>query len=156
MDNNIKGTLSGDKAAVVQAVSRTERTVVAAFLIYFAAKAIYFASSIGENIFPDEISWFGISEIFSRSVLFPADSPETYQFGLVTRVPNLYFFLMGKLLFLNIFPVSDLIFLRYANVCISLLTVWFGWKLIRLLVVEITVRLLFVALITNTLMFTFI
>lgn len=156
MGNNNKDIITIAKGTATQTASKTELAAVAAFLLYFAAKAFYFAFSIGENIFPDEISWFGIAEVFSRSFLPPADSPESYQFGLVTRVPNLYFYLMGKVLSLNILPISNLFFLRGVNVCISILTVWFGWKLIRLLVSETAVRLLFVAMLTNTMMFTFV
>jgi hypothetical protein len=144
------------KDTTTQETSKTEFIAVSAFLLYFAVKAFYFAFFIGTNIFPDEISWFGISEVFSRSFLPPADSLETYQFGLVTRVPNLYFYLMGKVMLLNVFPVSDLVFLRCANVFISILTVWFSWKLIRLLVFQTAARLLFIVMVTNTIMFTFV
>jgi hypothetical protein len=144
------------RGITAQNPSRTELIAVSAFLLYFAVKAFYFALSIGENIFPDEISWFGIAEIFSRSLLPPADSSDSYQFGLITRVPTLYFYLMGKALNMNIFPVSNLVFLRTVNVCISITTIWFSWKLIRLLTSETVVRLLFMVMLTNTLMFTFI
>ena len=153
---NNKGIPSGGNGTATKTVSKTELIAVAAFLLYFAIKAFYFAFSIGENIFPDEITHFGMAEFFSRSLLPPADSPESYQFSLITTFPILYFYLMGKVLSLNIFPVSNLVFLRCINVCISTLTVWFGWKFIRLIVSETVVRLLFVAMITNTMMFTFI
>jgi hypothetical protein len=154
-DDNINIS-SGTGSSYPGKASKTEFIVVLAFLLYFASKAFYFAFSIGENIFPDEISWFGLSEVFSRTLLLPADSKDTYQFGLVSGVPFLYFYLMGKVLSLNIFPVSDLIFLRSVNVCISILTVWFSWKLIRLLVSQTAARILFIALVTNTIMFTFV
>jgi hypothetical protein len=156
MSDNNRCTIPSEKGTITRVASRLELTAVVAFLLYFAVKAFYFAFSIEENIFPDEISWLGISEVFSHSFLPPADSPESYRFGLITHVPILYFYLMGKIIHLNIFPISDLVFLRSINVCISTLTVWFGWKLIRLLVSETAVRLLFVVMITNTLMFTFI
>jgi hypothetical protein len=156
MNYKNSGILPNNIKIATHAVSKTEIVAVSAFLLYFAAKAFYFAFSIGENIFPDEVSWFGIAEIFSRSLLPPADSSDSYQFGIITRVPTLYFYLMGKALNLNIFPVSNLVFLRTFNVCISILTIWYGWKLIRLLAVEAAVRLLFIALITNTMMFTFV
>jgi hypothetical protein len=156
MHNNNKDILSGIKTISPGKASKTEFIVALAFLLYFAAKAFYFAFSIGENIFPDEISWLGLSEVFSRSLLLPADSNDTYQFGLASRVPVLYFYLMGKVLSLNIFPVSNLVFLRSVNVCISILTVWFSWKLIRLLVSQTATRLLFIAMVTNTIMFTFL
>lgn len=156
MNDKNSGILPDNSKIATHAVSKTEASAASAFLLYFAVKAFYFAFSIGENIFPDELSWFGIAEIFSRSLLPPVDSSDSYQFGLITRVPTLYFYLMGRALNLNIFSVSNLVFLRSINVCISILTVWYGWKLLRLLVSEAAVRLLFVALITNTMMFTFV
>ncbi len=154
--NYSKGLLLGDNGINTRPIPKAELIAVAVFLTYFVIKASYFAFSIGENIFPDEITHFGLANLFSRSFLPPADSPGSYQFIPITTSPILYFYLMGKVLFLNIFPVSNLVFLRCINICISTLTVWFGWKFIRLLVSETAVRLLFVAMITNTLMFTFI
>jgi hypothetical protein len=151
MYKNNKDIFPDGKETAPQAISITERITVAAFLLYFAVKAFYFAFSIAENIFPDEISWFGITEVFSHYLLPPPDSPETYQFCLATRVPIFSFYLMGKVLTLNIFQISNLVFLRCVNVLISILTIWFGWKLIRLLVSETVVRLLFIVMITNTL-----
>jgi 4-amino-4-deoxy-L-arabinose transferase-like glycosyltransferase len=156
MYKNNKDIFPDGKEEALKIVSIKERITVSVFLLYFAVKAFYFAFSIGENIFPDEVSWFGITEVFSRSLLPPPDSPETYQFCLASRVPILAFYLMSKILLLNILPVSNLVFLRAFNVIISIVTIWFAWKLIRLLVSETVVRLLFIVMITNTLMFTFI
>jgi hypothetical protein len=125
-------------------------------MAYFAAKALFFALKIRERIFPDEASWLGMAQVFSRANLLPVDSPESYPFGLVTHIPNLYFLLMGKALTLNVFPVSDLIFLRLVNVGIGLLTIFFAWRLICLLTDLLSVRLLFLIMLTNTLMFTFL
>ncbi len=126
-----------------------------AFLVCFVIKSVYFALNIGANVFPDETSWLGMIHVFSRSFLLPIDSPESYPFGLITHIPNLYFFLLGKLLCLNVFSIPDLIFLRLANVSLGLCTIICSWKLVCLVSSSAVVRLLFVALLTNTLMFTF-
>jgi len=123
---------------------------------YFAVKAGYFAVRISERIFPDEASWFGLAQVFSHSRWLPVDSPESYPFGLATHIPSLYFFLMGKMLTGNVFPLSDLLFLRLVNVGLGLLTVVFAWRLICLLSGQTTVRLLFLCMTTNTLMLTFL
>lgn len=122
---------------------------------YFGFKSFYFAVRIRERVFPDEASWFGMIEVFSRSVLTPVDSPESYPLGLITHIPKLYFFLMGKFLTLNVSGVDDLIFLRATNVLLGLLTVFFSWKLASLLSSSSAVRLLFIVMLTNTMMYTF-
>ncbi len=124
--------------------------------LYFLGKTLYFALNIGINISPDEITWFGRSLVFSKFFFLPTDSPSTYEFGLVTHNPYLYTWLMGKLVHLNFFALSDLIFLRCMNICIGLGTLWFGWKTILMLTDKNTTRLLFVVLCTNTLMLSFL
>jgi len=125
-------------------------------MAYFAAKAIFFALRIRERVFPDEASWYGIVQVFSRAVWLPVDSPESYPFGLVTHFPSLYFFLMGKALVGNVFPISDLFFLRLINVGIGLLTIFFAWRLCCLLTDLLSARLLFLTMLTNSLMLTFL
>lgn len=122
---------------------------------YFAVKTVYFALRIGERIFPDEASWFGMVQVFSRSWWLPADSPESYHLGLISHSPNLYFFLMGKLLSFNVLPIHDLIYLRLVNVVLSLLTVIVAWRLAKVLSMGLAVRALFFVMLTNTVMFTF-
>ncbi|MDP2105893.1 MAG: hypothetical protein Q8J76_07850, partial [Desulfobulbaceae bacterium] len=122
-------------------------------LLYFAAKMCFFALRIRERVFPDEASWFGMVEVFSRSLFLPVDSPESYPFGLITHIPSLYFFLMGKVVVCNILPVSDLIFLRLVNVAISLVTVAFAWRLSRVMMLAPAVCCLFMIMVTNTVMF---
>lgn len=135
---------------------RAEAIFLWVCLAYFAGKALFFAVRIRERVFPDESSWLGIAQFFSRSAWLPVDSPESYPYGLVSHMPNLYFFLMGKALLLNIFPISDLIFLRLINVVIALMTVVFAWRLARAVETSLAARLLFLVMLTNTVMFTFV
>lgn len=127
-----------------------------ALFLYFLFKNLYFALNIGTNISPDEVTWFGRSLVFSKFIFLPTDSPDSYEYGLVTHSPYLYFWLMGKALHLNFFTVSDLLFLRGINICIGLATLWFGWKTIVMLTEKNITRLLFIVLCTNTLMLTFL
>jgi hypothetical protein len=77
-------------------------------LAYFGMRLVFFALDISSYIPPDEVTHAGISKVFSKVFLLPANSPETYEFGLVTNIPWLYYWFMGKLLHLNIFgcPIS--------------------------------------------------
>ena len=142
--------------AVPSPAGRAEGLFFGLALVYFGVKAMYFALRIRDHIFPDESSWFGMAELFSRSAWLPVDSPESYHLGLVTHIPTLYFFLMGKLLLFNVLPVDDLIFLRLVNVLLALVTVTYAWRLARLLGVPLAVRCLFMVMVTNTVMFTFV
>jgi hypothetical protein len=123
---------------------------------YFLFKNLYFALNIGAGISPDETTWFGKCLVFSKFFFLPTDSSDSYEYGLVTHIPYLYFWLMGKVIPLNIFDVSDLIFLRCINICIGLATLWFAWKTIVMLTESNITRLLFIVMCTNTLMLTFL
>ena len=135
--------------------SRRENSVFLILWLYFGVKTLYFAFRIKEKVFPDESSWFGICEVFSRSILPPVDSLESYHLGLITHIPKLYFMLMGKMLTLNFLPIDDLLFLRLANIGMGMLTILFAWKLVRLFSLSPAVRLLFIVMLTNTMMYTF-
>ncbi len=125
-------------------------------VLYFLVRNLYFAFNIGTGISPDEMTWFGKCVVFSKAILLPIDSPDSYEYGLVTHIPYLYFWLMGKLIHLNFFAVSDLVFLRCVNICIGLAALWFAWKTISILTESIITRLLFMVMCTNTLMLTFL
>lgn len=135
---------------------QAERLAFGTLFVYFIAKAVFFALRIRERLFPDEATWYGIIQIFSRSNWLPVDSPESYPLGLITHTPSLYFFLMGKLLACNVFAIDDLIFLRLANVALAMLTVLFAWRLAKRLELSLPVRIIFLIMLTNTVMFTFV
>ena len=136
-------------------IDKAEGIAFGVLLAYFAAKALFFALRIKERIFPDEASWYGTIQVFSRSRWLPVDSPESYHLGLITHLPALYFFLLGKVLTCNFLPIDDLIFLRVINVLLSMLTVAFAWFLSKRLGLALAVRILFLVMLTNTVMFTF-
>lgn len=130
--------------------------LVVLVFFYFAVRIVYFAFQISPAIPPDEDVHFGRCQVYSRVVLLPADSEATYALGPVTGIPWLYYFIMGKILHLNLFPVSDLVFLRLANGVLSLLTVLSGFLWVRLLTSNPLCPLFFVLLLTNTPMFSFL
>jgi len=154
-DDTCSSKVSGTQAKFCSA-AKAEIICFSILMTYFGVKAMYFALRIRERIFPDEISWYGMVQVFSRSRFLPVDSPESYPFGLVTHIPTLYFFVMGKVLTLNVFGINDLFFLRVVNVGIGVVTILFAWRLCCLLTDQVLVRLLFLTMLTNTLMFTFL
>jgi len=130
--------------------------IVTTLLVYFAGRLLFFATAISPFVPPDEVSHFGRSLAFSNYLLLPADSPGSFQFGLVTHIPFLYYWLMGKLLLLNFFGCSDLVFLRLLNIPLAFGTIYFAWRLLRLLTQDRLAQILLITALTNTLMFSFV
>ena len=85
--------------------------IFASALFYFFLRTVYFALNINPNIPPDETTHYGRIIAFSKVLFIPQDSPETYDLGLVAHEPYLYYLLFAKLMNLNIFGISNLIFL---------------------------------------------
>lgn len=136
--------------------SRHLTWIVMAFLGYFGARLLFFAINISPSVPPDEVTHFGVCTIFSKVFLLPENSPDSYQYGLVTNIPWLYYWIMGKLLALNIFGMSDLVFLRILNIPIAFATVYYARRLVRLLTEDRLTEMLVVVAMTNTLMFSFL
>jgi hypothetical protein len=120
---------------------------------YFGLRLVFFALTVASSVPPDELSHAGLCQVFSRAWLLPVDGPGTYQFGLVTHTPWLYYWVMGKLLHLNFLGIPDLVFLRLLNIPLALATVWYAQRLLRLLTCDPLPRLLLLAVMTNTAMF---
>lgn len=150
--------MNSDRTLAENKLASEKQTIALVFLffLYYLVKAVYFAVGINGGVSPDETTHIGRSLVYSTSFWLPTDSPDSYQHGLVTHVPYLYYWLMGKLVHLNLLGVSDLVFLRCVNILISLGSLWFGWKTIALLTERAVTRLLFLVLCTNTLMWTFL
>ena len=130
--------------------------LVAGVIVYFLLRTLYYALTINPFVPPDEATHMGRVLAFAASDWLPTDSLATYKRGLITHVPNLYYLLMGKLLHLNLFDVPDLVFVRLLNVPLGLLTVVYAWRWISLFTPCRVARVLFVVMLTNTLMFSFL
>lgn len=132
------------------------KLIVTTLLVYFGVRLLYFAINISPFVPPDEVTHFGVCTIFSKVFLLPENSPDSYRYGLVTNIPWLYYWIMGKLLVLNISGMSDLVFLRILNIPIAFATVCFVRRLVRLLTEDRLTEMLAVVAMTNTLMFSFL
>lgn len=124
--------------------SRQLKWILAFLCLYFGLRLLFFALFISPYIPPDEVTHLGLAKIFSKVLLLPENSVETYQYGLVTNISWLYYWVMGKLLPLNVFGISDLLFLRLFNVLFAFGTVFFSWRLLRLLTDDRLTQLLLV------------
>ena len=138
-------------------VSRPEQVAITIIFAYFAIRLIWFALAIKVNVPPDEITHLGIIDLYKNSFGSIENTPESLQYGLVTHAPYLYYLVMGMLLKLNFFGIlEDYIFVRIVNVVISLLTIVVSYNLAVKLTSCWSARVLFLVLLTNTLMFTFL
>src|ERR1035437_8987005 len=135
---------------------RRFKWIVITLLVYFGVRLLFFATNISPYVPPDEVTHFGVCRIFSKVFLLPGNSPETYQYGLVTNIPWLYYWIMGKLLFFNFFGISDLVFLRLLNIPLAFGTIYYTWRLLRLLTDDRLTQLLLIVAMTNTMMFSFL
>lgn len=136
--------------------SRWEIGAVAVIGVYFLARQLFFALAIAPGIPPDEPTHLGIIELYSEALFLIQDSPESYSLGLVTHVPFLYHLLMGKLLTINPFGLEVHTYLRLWNVLLSACTVVLAYRLAVELTTNRLARILFLVMLTNTLMYTFI
>ncbi len=132
------------------------RWIVAFLMAYFGVRLALFSIAIYPDVPPDEVTHIGVIRAFSHVFFLPQNSSATYEFGLVTNIPWLYYWVMGKLLALNIFGMPDLLFLRLTNIPFAFATVYFVWRLLRLLTDDRLTQILLLVVMTNTLMFTFL
>jgi hypothetical protein len=154
---------SGETPKILSAVNE-EGLVSSSFLkwatwlllAYFCMRLVFFALAISASVPPDEVTHAGLCRVFSKVFLLPVNSPETYEFGLVTNTPWLYYWIMGKLLHLNFFGIPELIFLRLLNIPLAFGTLWYVLRLLRLLTGDRLAQLLLLVVMTNTAMFSFL
>jgi len=124
---------------------------------YFFVRILFFAIHISPLVPPDEIDHFGICRIFAESwPLLPQDSPASYQYGPITNIPYLYYYMMGFFLKLNFLDLNQLVYLRMINALMASLFVFYAHRWLRLLTPNRVVLTLFLVMLTNTPMLGFI
>ncbi len=147
--------LNASEGKIIQ-LARKHRDilVIIAVIIYFAIRLVYFATHIHPYFPPDEVTHLGQSVAYSKVLFIPANGPETYEFGLVSHRPFLFYWLMGRVVNLNVFSMNDLIFLRLANGLLGVFTAVYVFTWIRLVTTNKLVHFLTVVIFTNILMMT--
>ncbi len=135
---------------------RAMKWLLTVLLMYFGARLIFFAVSISPYVPPDEVTHLGLCKIYSEVSFVPENSPATYSYGLVTNIPYLYYWIMGRLLTLNFFGISDLLFVRLLNIPFAFAAVYFVLRMLRLLTDDRLPQMLLIVAMTNTMMFTFL
>lgn len=143
--------------AAERAESRLERfelILYGVLLVWFAARIVTLAIRLNGMVPPDEITHLGRVLAYARVPWVPTDGPGTYELGLVSHRPWLYYWVMARVATLNVFGVTDLVFLRLANGVLGLGTAAVAIAWMRAWCPSVVARLLFAVFVTNTLMFT--
>lgn len=125
--------------------------------LWFVTQATYFALNLKVGVPPDELFHTYVSSFYKEAPGFTVeDSEKTYPYGSMTTFPYLYHLAMGKLSWLNVFPIDDEIFLRFFSVFFAVSTLYFALLIMRELNLDPTVKILCLAVITNIPMFIFV
>lgn len=126
--------------------------------MWHAYQASYFASNVRVGIMPDENEHINSIVTFLKygDVFFVKDHPETFSSGPISRYSFLYTTFMAYVAKLNIFDVPLRLYLRMANVCLSVIGLFISWRLVRELGAGRLLAVATLAIQTNVLMYPFI
>ncbi len=139
--------------AINRISQRWDLWVIILLGIYFMGRLLYFVFTVGQGVPPDEMTHIGIIQLYAESGLGIENSTASLQHGLVTHVPYLYYFLLGKAAALL---GSDYITLRVLNIGLALASLIVAYQLSLLMLKNRLMRVLFFVMLTNTLMFSFL
>jgi len=130
------------------------RTPVLVLSVYFLARLVFFAIYFDHSIPPDEVEHFAKTQVYGETLWIPdrEANPASYVRATLGYEPGAYYLLAGKLAHLNVFGVSDLLFLRFLSVLLGLGTVYVGWRFVERITENRIAQLLFLVMITNTTM----
>jgi len=125
-------------------------------LIVFFIQAWYFASNINLGVSPDELHHLGLIRAFSGTWLVPSNSSSTFAYGAIESRPWLYYWIMGRLSFLNFDLINEIVWLRFINISFSVGTVFFTFLTAKELLKDKLAQLTVLVMLSNTLMFVFL
>jgi hypothetical protein len=130
---------------------RWARIAIGFAFVWFAARLTFFALAISPAVPPDEETHVGRVLFYSRTWLLPSPGPDDHALGLLSNRPFLYNWVLGRFAAMGL---NDLASLRLLNAAAGLGTVWFGLRFIRVVSRNPLTHVVFVLLLTHTLMFT--
>ncbi len=131
-----------------------EWAACAVLLAWFAVRVVILALQIKPHIPPDEITHFGRVLAYTAVWGVPDNGPATFELGLIDQRPWLYYWTLARVQALNLFGLPELVFARLVNGLLGLATALVAILWIREWCRSPWARLLFLVLVTNTLMFT--
>jgi len=137
---------------------KAPKFVLVLILIIFSAFTIFLASTIKMGISSDSYYHLEVSQAYSKTLGIPENTPETYQWRDITRVPYLPHWINGRIINLNdsFFNFDEVFVLRFFNILCALGTLVFVYLTSKKLIKNKWGQLLPVFLLSNTLMFVFL
>jgi len=108
------------------------------------------------GVSPDSYYHLRVSQAYSTTLGIPQNTPQTYQWRDITRIPYLYFWINGRILNINNGVIDEVVLLRVINVIYSLGTVYVMYLLSKEIFKDKWKRVLPVFFLTHTLMFVFL
>jgi len=139
---------------IQRAFQRWDLWLIVLLGLYFLGRLFYFAFTVGPGVPPDEMTHIGTARLYAETLFGVEDSAATLRYGLVTHVPYLYYFLIGKSAAL--LGDAGYITLRVLNIGLALAFLVVAYRLSLLVLKSRLMRVLFFVMLTNTLMFSFL
>jgi len=135
-------------------IQRWDLWIILLLGLYFIGRLFYFAFTVGPGVPPDEMTHIGIVQLYSETLFGIENTAASLPFGLVTHVPYLYYFLMGKVAAL--LGSADHTTLRVLNIGLAVVFLVVSYRLCLLVLKSRLMQVLFFVMLTNTLMFSFL
>ena len=139
-------------------MKKTDISKIALIFIFlvFLLVCIFLAFNIKMGVSPDSYYHLRVSQAYSTTLGIPQNTPQTYQWRDITRIPYLYFWINGRILNINNGVIDEVVLLRIINVIYSLGTVYVMYLLSKEIFKDKWKRVLPVFFLTHTLMFVFL
>ena len=139
-------------------MKKTDISKIALIFIFlvFLLVCIFLAFNIKMGVSPDSYYHLRVSQAYSTTLGIPQNTPQTYQWRDITRIPYLYFWINGRILNINNGVIDEVVLLRVINVIYSLGTVYVMYLLSKEIFKDKWKRVLPVFFLTHTLMFVFL
>ena len=134
----------------------TSKIVLIFIFLVFIVVCIFLAFNIKLGVSPDSYYHFEVSKAYSTTLGIPQNTPETFKWRDITRIPYLYFWVNGRILNINNGIFDEVILLRIVNILYSVGTIYVVYLLSKEIFKNKWKRLLPVFFLSHTLMFVFL
>jgi len=137
---------------------KAPKMLLGATIFLFVIFSIYLALNLRMGVSPDSYYHLEVSQAYSETLGIPENTPETYKWRDITRIPYLSFWINGRILNLNelTFNLYEVIVLRLSNILTALGTVILTYLISKRVIKNKWGQILPVFLLSNTLMFVFL
>lgn len=127
-------------------------------ILLFLIFSIYLALNLRMGVSPDSYYHLEVSQAYSKTLGIPENTPKTYQWRDITRIPYLSLWINGRILNLNemTFNFDEITVLRLSNVLTAVGTLILVYLISKKLIKNKWGEVLPVFLLSNTLMFVFL